>query len=200
MDGIKPPQPPRQIADIDLTGNNGSAAKRNSGRPISAENTAHRSPAAIMRSMGFEPSKHMTPLQFMIALYNDDVEAIYKNPIRLAKTQRLGGIAIGYRLEAAKVAARYMHMEMPKVTFNEETSVFGDKLAEAQASGDDRLRKKTMIIETIERISPDVPLDSANYPEMYGFNPPTRVANEEGIIEGEILNPEGNKDYNPDAE
>lgn len=195
-----PPPPPIQREDYNLTKDykNGGSRLEDSPRR-DATRADERSPAALMRSLGFEPTRYMTPLQFLVAVFNDDMDAIYKNEKKKAAVAAKGGIGMSYRVECAKTAARYIHMEMPKVSIQDDSGNFGESLAAAARAGNERLRTRTMIIETVERISPDIPLPPANYPAMYekGAN---RVINEDGSIEGEPLNPEGDKDYNPDAE
>lgn len=147
-----------------------------------------RDPEDIMRQMGFDPSKNMTPLQFLIAVMNDDIDAIFKNEKRKTRIEGKGGIAMSYRIEAAKTAAKFMHMELPKVTYQkEEGGSFGEGLAQAIAQGNERIRTRRVIMEEIERISPDVPLAQASYPP--DFVP---------AIESDIIDQE--EDYEPDAE
>lgn len=153
----------------------------------------------MMRTMGFDPNTTMTPLQFLVAVYNDDLEKIFRNETKRKDAESRGGIGLSYRVEAAKTASRYIHMEMPKVSISDDTGNFGESLAQAARAGNERLRTKTMIIETIERISPDVPLPEASYPAMYGQNS-EKVINEDGSVAGETLPPEGDKEYNPDAD
>lgn len=154
----------------------------------------------MMRAMGFCPSKNMTPLQFLIAVFNDETALIYRDEKKRKKTDDRGGIGLSYRLEAAKTAARYMHMEMPKIQINTDEGNFGESLTRAAQQGNERVRTRTVIMETIERISPDVPLADASYPPIYGQHDAV-VIDEKGMVEGEMeLNPEGDKDYNPDAD
>ncbi len=94
------------------------------------------SPAAMMRQMGFDPSKNMTPMQFLVAVMNDDCEKIFKNEKRRKRMMDKGGVAMSYRLEAAKTAAKYMHMEMPKISVSKtDEAKFGDELERRVASG-----------------------------------------------------------------
>lgn len=127
-----------------------------------------RDPADIMRQMGFDPSIHMTPLQFLIAVMNDDLDAIFKSKKRRNRMEGKGGFSINYRIECAKTAARYLHMELPKITLQqEETTGFGESLSEAIALGNERVRTRRMIVEEIEQISPDLPLAPASYPPIF---------------------------------
>jgi hypothetical protein len=201
MDGAQapPPQPPPQIKHTELTSSNRGKDAPEYAPRLNNATSDNRSPAMMMRSLGFCPTKHMTPLQFLIAVMNDELDMVFKNEKKKEQTRSKGGIAMSYRVECAKTAAKYMHMEMPKVEVREEGTGFGEALMRAASAGDERVRKRTMIIEQIERISPDVPLPDANYPPMYGQNNSV-VLDEDGMIEGEVLNPDGDKDYNPDAE
>ena len=159
---------------------------------VRGTNADRRSPDEIMRSMGFEPSKYMNPLQFLIAVMNDDLDALFKNEKRKTRIAGKGGVAVNYRLAAAQTAARYLHMELPKITVQkDDVGGFGDGLSEAIEMGNDRLRTRRVILEEIERISPDAPLTPANYPAEF----------EEAVrqIENEI-DAEGDTDYDPDAE
>lgn len=150
------------------------------------------SPAAIMRQMGFDPNQYMTPLQFLVAVMNDDIDRIYKNEKRLARMKSKGGIALSYRIDAAKTAARYIHMEMPKVSIeNGGSEKFGTELAQRIASGQERVRTKRVILETVERISPDIPLPPASYPPSFEI---------EGQIIEEEPEAEGDTKYNPDTD
>jgi len=195
--GIEP-LPPVQHKDYDITAERELARPANSP-PLSKANADVRNPATMMREMGFDPNTSMTPLQFLVAVYNDDVEKIYNNEVKRKRIEMKGGIGMSYRIEAAKTASKYIHMEMPKVVLGDETGNFGESLMKAARAGDGRLRTKTMIIETVERISPDVPLPEASYPPIYGQIKPV-VVDEVGMVEGEVLPPEGDKDYNPDAD
>jgi hypothetical protein len=129
-----------------------------------------RSPDDIMRSMGFAPTATMNPLQFLIAVMNNDLEKIYNMEIALVKARSKGGIALNYRVDAAKTAARYIHMEMPKTTIDksDEAGGLGMGLLQAMAEGNARLNQKALILETIQQMSPDMPLPAASYPPTFG--------------------------------
>lgn len=199
MDGvITPPLPPPQRSDHDLTTNRNGEVKPDNAPTIDKTRADDRSPAALMRSMGFCPTKYMTPLQFLCAVYNDDLALVFKNEKKKLQAEAKGGISLAYRVECAKTAARYMHMEMPKVSITDETGNFGESLMRAATAGNERVRRKTMIIEEIERISPDVPLSEANYPPHLGFGQQPLALDDNAMIEGENLNPEGDKNYNAD--
>lgn len=200
MDGLPPPAPPKQVAEYNLTTSKNGDPRAANAPKLEVMNAEDRSPASMMRAMGFMPDKkYMTPLQFLLAVVNDDLELIYKDPKKRKRTEDKGGIGLSYRVECAKTAARYMHMEMPKVSINEEGGNFGESLAKAAIAGNERLRTRTLILETVERISPDMPLSEASYPAIYQRDN-TVAMNEDGVIEGEVLNPEGDKGYNPDED
>ena len=195
MDGTEPPQPPIQHKFYDLASSQNRGMPKGKNEPsLGDARSDRRSPAQMMRAMGFTQTKHMTPLQFLCAVFNNELEMIYRCEKRRKKTEEQGGIGLSYRLEAAKTAAKYLHMEMPKVTVEDEGGNYGTSLMKAAASGNERLRTRTMIIETVERISPDVPLPDASYPPMYQKDGQT-VIDEQGNVEGEALNPEGDTNY-----
>jgi hypothetical protein len=199
MDGIKPPLPPPQHADRDLTSNTNGKARPENAPMLTPVNGGYKSPATLMHELGFTPTKHMTPLQFLVAVYNDDLDLVFKNQKKKDAAEAKGGISLSYRVECAKSAGRYMHMEMPKVSVTDEGGNFGAALADAARAGDKRVERRTTIIETVENISPDMPLASANYPPMFASK--GRVIDQDGIIEGDpALNPEGEKGYNPDVD
>jgi len=178
---------PIQRKDYDLSKN----ARDNDNPPtLTNEPNEYRSPAVMMRQMGFDPSKNMTPLQFLVAVMNDDLDAIFKNEKRRARYESKGGLAMNYRIEAAKTAAKYMHMQMPTVTISEgNEGKFGEGLARGIAAGNERVTTKRIILETVERISPNVPLAPASYPPAF----------QEAVeSEYEEIGAEGDTDYDPD--
>ncbi len=190
------PEAPRQIENYDLSGKDARARP-----PISSTNTAYRTPAELMREMGFDPASTMTPMQFLLAVLNNHLDRVYTNVKKKEKTEAAGGIGMGYRLEAAKTAAKYMHMEMPKVTIDDGREIgFGERLSERVHNGNERVRRRTTIIETVERESPDVPLPPANYPPVYNAKLVEDVRDAKTFAEDEGINPEGDKEYNPDNE
>ncbi len=188
---IIPPLPAREMRgkNFDLASN----PSMNKNPPVKSDtNTGYKSPAVMMAELGFDPTKYMTPLQFLVALMNDDLALLFRNPKRLKNIENKGGIGLNHRIEAAKAAAKYMHMAMPTINIQQgDAAGFGGKLAEAVASGNERVRTKRIILETVERISPDIPLTPANYPEAFTNQ-----------IEGRIIegNPEGDTDYDPDRD
>lgn len=150
------------------------------------------SPAEQMRDMGFCPTADMTPLEFLLAVMNEDVDRLYKQE-KKRNMMRAKGIGLNYRVDCAKTAAKFMHMAMPSVHITDASEhKFGDDLAAAISEGNTRVEKRTIILETVERISPDTPLAPASYPEAFK------------TIKGEIieedLNAEGNTDYDPDRD
>jgi hypothetical protein len=158
---------------------------------LSHDESKHRSPAALMRQMGFDPNKHMTPLQFLVAVMNDETGLIFKRDNRRKRIEDKGGIALSYRVEAAKTAAKYMHMEMPKITYEDKgVEKFGEDLARNIAAGNERVITKRMILETVERISPDIPLPPASYPPSF----------QNDIEVTELRDLEGDTDYDPDTQ
>jgi len=169
---------------------------REQGQTVSIQPNASkadtRSPDDMMRQMGFDPTKKMNPLQFLLAVMNDDLEVIFKNEKRRNRMEGKGGIAMSYRIEAAKTASRYLHMELPKITVSkDDKGGFGDSLSQAINQGNERVRTRRVIIEEVERISPDIPLAPASYPPAL-----------EGVIECQDDDDmaEGDMDYDPDAE
>lgn len=137
-----------------------------------------RTPAQMMRAMGFDPTKNMTPLQFLVAVYNNELGLIFKNEKRRILTETRGGIALSSRIEAAKVAAKYMHQQLPNVTILDETKGgYGEGLSSKVAKADERVRTRRVIIEEVDRISPQVPLPAASYPP--DFEPDIEAQGEE---------------------
>lgn len=189
-DPVKPPGHPIQRQDLDLSQD---PRKSENAARLGDDPSTFRSPAAMMRSMGFDPTKTMTPLQFLTAVYNDDLDLLFKDEKKRTRYKNKGGLAMSYRIEAAKTASKFIHMQMPQVQIQKGSSGFGDELAAAAAKGGERIRTKRVILETIERISPDVPLPPASYPPVFAD------------IQGEVIDmPEGSADgdmdYNPDED
>ena len=96
-----------------------------------------------------------------------------------------------YRLEAAKTAAKFIHMEMPKLQItSQQEKGFGEELSNAIAAGSSRVIHRETIIREIERTSPDIPLAPASYPPDF--------------IDTDIIEPgdvtEGDLDYDPDRD
>lgn len=185
---------PHQRKDLDLSKDPRDVRDAGGKAPsLGATRADDRCAQEMMRQLGFEPSKYMTPLQFMLAVMNDDLDKIYKNEIRRKRMEQRGGISMQYRSEAAKTAARYLHMQMPTITVSkDEGGSFGDELSNAINSGNQRVERKTIIMETIERISPNVPLPTASYPPVFS-----------SLGEGELIEqemPEGDTEYDPDNE
>lgn len=149
-----------------------------------------RSPDEMMRQMGFDPTKHMNPLQFLIAVFNDDLDKVFENEARRYRMKSKGGIALSYRIEAAKTAAKFIHTELPKLTVTKEESVnFGASLSDAIEQGNERVRTRRVILEEIERTSPQIPLSQASYPPDF-----------QGVADDDLARAEGDTDYDPDAE
>ena len=95
---------PIQRKDYDLTKDTDKTD--NPPEALSHDDSRFRSPAALMRQMGFDPTSSMTPLQFMTAVYNDDLEKIFKPGKRLETYKSKGGIALSYRLERPNTFTR----------------------------------------------------------------------------------------------
>lgn len=189
--GIRPPQPPVQRKDLDL-----STHPDDSDNPARLGRTPneYKSPADIMRAMGFDPTGTMTPLQFMVAVYNDDLAKIYRDEKKRKRTEDQGGIGMSYRVECAKTAAKYIHMQMPQVTIAKDGDAnYGNDLAKNIAKGGERIRTKRVILETVERISPDMPLPPAQYPPALAEHIEGRIIDIEPSAEGDM-------NYDPDAE
>ena len=183
---------PIQRVDHDLSQNPKNLRQKGFKAPdlVHGDRSDRRDPSDLMRQMGFDPSKHMNPLQFLLAVMNDDLDAIFKNEARKKRMEAKGGIAVNYRIECAKTAARYLHMELPKVTVQkDEDGGFGDSLSNAIAQGNERVRTRRVILEEIERISPQIPLAPASYPPDF-----------QEVIEETDIDAEGDMDYDPDAE
>lgn len=171
-----------------------ASGKDKAVRMINGKLSDRRSPDEIMSAMGFDPSKYMNPLQFLLAVVNDDLDALFKNEKRKTRMAGKGGVAMNYRIAAAQTAAKYLHMELPKTAITkDETERFGEKLAEAIENGNDRVRTRRIIMEEVERISPDIPLAPASYP-------PELEQHINGIEAEDDIDPEGDMDYDPDTD
>lgn len=185
---------PKQRKSHDLSKNPKVLRQKGYKAPdlVHGDRSDSRSPDDMMRQMGFDPTKNMNPLQFLIAVMNDDLDLIFKNEKRRLRMEGKGGLAVNYRIEAAKTAAKYIHMELPKVTMTQDDkNGFGESLTNAITQGNERIRTRRMIIEEVERISPNIPLAPASYPPAF----------QDDVIEADddIL-AEGDTDYDPDAE
>lgn len=184
------PTPPRQHTDFDL-----SVASRNSENPAIVRRGRPgglRSPAELMRDLGFCPDENMNPMQFLIAVMNDDVDKIYKQKNK-REMMRKKGIGMNYRITCAQTAAKFMHMAMPQVQIQAQgEGKFADELAKAISAGEMRIDRKTVIMETVERISPDMPLPDASYPPAF--------AELEPAVEEATILAEGDTDYDPDRD
>lgn len=197
-DGEKPVKPPVMREDRDLTTEN----RRTDNPANGTEPAEFRSPAAMMRQMGFEPnSGDLTPLQFLCAVMNDRADLIYRSE-KKRKSAEVRGISIKHRVECAKTAVKYMHMQMPSVQYTKsEDDEFAKKLEKAVAGGQERVRTKRVILETVERISPDAPLADASYPTAFDPNDKPRNVSHHIVDDNEMvmdLDPEGDMEYNPD--
>lgn len=186
-DGLKPGHP-TQRKDLELSVDGQHA--RNSGLPtpkLDSVRSDNRIAVDLMRQMGFEPNEYMTPLQFLLAVMNDDVDLIYKDETKRARAKGKGGMALSYRIEAAKTAAKYMHMQLPSVQItNQAEKGFGEELSNAIAAGTHRVVHRETIIREIEQISPDIPLAPASYPPDF--------------LDAEYTTGEGDMDYDPDRD
>ncbi len=159
---MKEKLPPVMRVDVDLATSRGP-----DGSAIAPHVSAFdKSPAELMREMGFDPcTGDMTPLEFLVAVMNDRADKVYRNE-RKRKLYQERGIALTYRVSAAKAAARYMHMEMPKLTYVEaEQAGYSGTLAEKVSQGQARVTRKTVILEQVEMMAPDHPVSPAQYPE-----------------------------------
>jgi hypothetical protein len=163
-------------------------------RTIDASRSDNRSPSDMMRQMGFDPNKNMNPLQFLIAVMNDDLELLFKNPKRRARYEGKGGLALNYRIEAAKTAAKYLHMQMPALIIakNDEGS-FRDALTQNLLDAEDRVSNKEYILSKVESISPDIPLEPASYPPDFIDHDPVNEDMDNDYFDDET-------EYNPDDE
>lgn len=157
----------------------------------------YRSPAKMMQDMGFDPKSNMTPLQFLTAVINDDLEAIFENQKRRDNYRKKGGIGLQHRIECAKTAAKYYHSQMPSYSITKgDDDKFGDELAKAVSKGEQRVRTRRVTMEVIENISPDVPLQPASYPDAFDTEKNDIVYD---MTETGDFNV-GDTDYNPDDE
>jgi len=184
------PKPPKLIADYDLT----IPAQHSDNPPITRRGKPGgiTSPAQQMRDMGFSPTSNMNPLEFLVAVMNEDVDRLYSQK-KKRNMMRAKGIGLNYRIDCAKTAAKFMHMAMPSIQINSSHETkFGDDLAAAVAAGNTRVEKKMIILETIERISPDMPIADASYPPVF--------TNIHGTIVEESIEAEGDTDYDPDRD
>ena len=154
--GDKPQSPIQRHTEIDIT----TDAKGGSHSELShGVNAEYRSPADMMRQMGFDPVKYMTPLQFLVAVLNDDADMVFgRSPDAKKERYKARGIGMSYRVQAAKTAAKYLHMEMPKVEYHSSADQeFGQGLQQAIRKGEHRVRTKRVILETVEEMAPDMP-------------------------------------------
>ncbi len=185
------PKPPRQIEDYDLAT---QPARLSDNPPVVrfGRPGGLRDPEQIMRDMGFCPNKNMNPMQFLIAVMNDDTDKLYKQE-KKRNMMRGKGIGLNYRITCAQAAARYMHMALPQVQIQAQSEgKFADELAEAVSKGNMRVERKTVIMETVERVSPDLPIPDASYPPAF--------AEIQGQVIEETLDMEGSTDYDPDRD
>lgn len=183
---------PKQRVDFDLSKDTRYLREKGFIAPeLQPINSDRRTPEDLMRLLGFDPTTSMTPIQFLLAVMNDDLSRVFKNENRRKRMEGKGGLSIQYRLEAAKTAAKYLHMEMPKsqITKTEEVG-FGDQLSSAIQSGNKRVVHRQTIIQEIERISPDIPLAPASYP-------PNFMDAELNDVDEAM---EGDTDYDPDRD
>lgn len=203
--------PPKMRQDLDLTQPPKQIPHANTPQRDKT-NVLFKSPEDMMVEMGFDPETgNLTPLQFMLAVMNDDVDKIYRQK-KKREMMRTKGIGMNYRLDAAKTSSRYMHMAQPQLTVgSRDEDDFHRKLEDNIREGNDRYIRKQMIIETVERVSPDMPLQDASYPPVFSeggtqengstqaFDASQVMKGDTLIIEQEPLPPaEGNMDYNPD--
>lgn len=179
---------PKQRKSFDLSKAPKAMRRLNKSTPtLEHTRSADRDPEDLMRQMGFEPTKKMTPLQFLLAVMNDDLELLFKNPERRNRINGKGGLAMSYRLEAAKTAAKYIHMQLPTTQITSQSEKgFGEELSNAIAAGTHRVVHRETIIREIEEISPDIPLAPASYPPDF--------------LDAEYTTGEGDMDYDPDRD
>lgn len=173
-------------------------------RGVAVEN---RSPAEIMRENGLDPHKHMTPLQFLMAVVNNDVESVYKSEKKRAEIDAKGGFGIGSRIECARTAVRYFHQERaPEKVADQADSGFAQQMADALAGGNHRISMREVIVENAYKTSPDMPLPDASYPPAFDPNPTVEreaVPSQGGQAltpEYELPPAEGVTDYDPDLD
>ena len=196
--------------DYDLTQPARHAPPDANTPPTNNKASVWKSPSEMMHDLGFDPNTgDLTPLQFLVAVMNDDVDKLYRQE-KKREMMRKKGIGMNYRVECAKTASRFMHMAQPQVTVQTaEEDDFHRKLEDNIRQGNDRFIRKKMIIETVERVSPDMPLPAASYPPVFSDEPTPQSDGHdpqpipqpqdlEAVVVAEGLDPEGNMDYNPD--
>ncbi len=184
---------PKQSVNYDLSQDPKEARRDGIAAPsLQTINSDRKNPEDLMRQLGFEPTKHMTPLQFLLAVMNDDLNAVFKNETRRKRMEGKGGISMQYRLDAAKTASKYIHMEQPKMQVASATETgFGQELQKQISSGVSRVIQRETIIREIERISPDIPLAPASYPPE--FLASIVEQDDQDLMEGDM-------DYDPDRD
>lgn len=202
------PLPPYQRKNLDLVTEASGGCRPKKAPKFNHTEASSREPVQMMRDMGFDPNKYMTPLQFLLAVTNDDVDMIYRDQKKAEKTKERGGIGLSYRMECAKTAAKFLHMEMPKLELKADvTNTFTEELQRAVISGNARIEARESIIKTIEDTNPDVPLAPASYPPV--FEGKTLNNNGEFVDQHDenyfgdmdtFAPPEGDTEYDPDNE
>lgn len=200
MEGDAPIGHPIQRKDFDLSTDPRELRRDGKEAPVLAhgDRSDQRTPEAMMRQMGFEPSENMTPLQFLIAVYNDDLDKIFKDEKRRSRMKTKGGLALSYRIEAAKTTAKFLHQEAPKPTaIDTGGEQFAAKLEQAMAEGNLRITQRETILERVMQIAPDVPLAPASYPPDFAAIDAQIVERGNDDEEEEDF---GDPDGDPDAE
>ena len=141
-------------------------------------------PAQLMRDMGFDPDANITPLQFLTAVVNDDIDLLFKHGVKGNRLKAKGGLGISYRLKAAEVAAKYFHEAVPslKVTANADAE-YSKALVDALMRGNARVEMRPVLLQQINNISADVPLARASYPPALQEVIEAQIQEEDGDYE-----------------
>lgn len=196
---------PKMVKDYDLTKERNGMAKTHDMPQLSNSSSQAQSPDEMMRILGFEPTQYMNPLQFLLAVMNNDTHAVYSDPTKLRNANCKGGFSIKYRIECAKIAARFMHMAMPKLNINSNAdSKFSHDLQRAIADSNHRLLNREKIIEHVHATKPKgSELEPAAYPDV--FKPesirsasPYRQTVADGVEIEVVAGDAGEVGYNPD--
>lgn len=87
----------------------------------------NKDPRALMKDMGVA-SHWLSPVEFCLAVQNNDLNMIYGPP---EEGKQYDIIPLGQRIEAARIAAPYMHQKLPYLVDQNVTVSWADIIAEA---------------------------------------------------------------------
>lgn len=173
------------------------------GRGASPEN---QSPAAMMREHGLNPHEYMTPVQFLIAVFNNDIAKVYPGQSgekKRAELEKKGGIGIGYRIECARAAAKFIHRELQADKGDDGAqSTFAIEMQHAMSKGNNRIRMREVIIEQAHATGPQEELPPASYPDAFRPEEARPMAQQEARLIAHEMVPEaaGEVGYDPDLD